>query len=85
MSRIKSAGVYKQDSAKPLGAFSSKTKAVEFMFEQNKIANIDCHEVRFFYYLTKEQIEQLSYSQAVDFETTMKFAIEHTQRILKGY
>ena len=74
MSRIKSVGVYTGDDFRPLEVFSTKKKAQEFMHSYQ-----DSTYAEFFYYLTPDQLSTLSYAQARDLETILKFATEETR------
>jgi len=78
--RIKSVGVYEVDDYRPVEVFTSKTKALTYMTESSKLGVFKELYAEFFYYLTTEQVQRLSYTQARDFENAMKFAIEETNR-----
>lgn len=74
MSRIKAVGVYQRDDFRPLKVFPTKKKSIEFMDSLQ-----DSTYAEFFYYLTPDQLAVLSYAQARDLETILKFATEETR------
>lgn len=78
--RIKAVGVYEVDDYRPVEVFTSKNKALTYMDINSRLDVFKELYAEFFYYLTTEQVQRLSYTQARDFENAMRFAIEETNR-----
>lgn len=67
--RIKSIGIYREDDARLLGAFTNKAKATQFQDE------LDIKSFIVYYYHTyASQLEVLGYSQARDLEVIIESA-----------
>lgn len=79
MSRPKAIGVYERDDYRPVGVFTTKSKAMTYMTDYTASTNESVFS-EFFYHLTPEQLSILSYAQARDLDNILKFAKEEMNR-----